>query len=314
MSDVLLILKIMKIKTSAFLLVASITVINFSCSKDRIQKTPMNSYDANSTNSYMDSKEEHEQEFEITSDSAGTITGNQGTSTPWVGRACLEKLNGDTAAVTLPYTVKLVELYTPKQMIYYRMPTVAAGTILRTDGEIRLRAFKGTDELKLASTSCTVPVFMPNAAPQSGMEVYYGAAASTYWQNNIGVGVTPFAATTTPSNGYQASIAKLGWINCGVLGGSTSNSNLSFSSTTDDLTNVAIFVYFPATKSVMQVYSLNSGSIPNGSAVKIVCIGVQSSGSLFSYTQNLTVNASQAITVTMAATTDANLTATLNAL
>lgn len=307
-----------KIKTPAILFVVLIccaTVIHFSCSKDRIQPTtpPVNDYDATSTNAYLDSKKQSEQTFTIDSTGSGPIVGNQGTTTPWVGKSCLEKLNGDS--VTWPYTVKLVELYKPKDMIYYQMPTVAAGAILRTDGEIRLRAFKGVDELRLKTPGCAVPVFMPNTAPQNGMQVFYGAAASTYWENNpLSLGVGPFSPTTTPSSGYQGSIVKLGWINCGVPAGSSSNSTLSFTSTTDNLTNVAMFIYFPATKSVMQVYNMASGLIPNGSAVKIVGIGAKANGDLYSFSQNITVNADQAIDVTMAASTDAALTILLDGL
>ena len=82
-----------------------------------------------------------------------------------------------------------------------------------------------------------------------------------------------------------------GWINCGKLAGSANNSKLTFASTVDDLTNVAIFVYIPATKTVMQAYNLTTTDIPNGSAVKIVCIAVDGANNLFSYTDNLTLTA-----------------------
>ena len=310
-----LILKNMKkIKISLYLIVAFGTIIIYSCKKDRIEKTPAADYDAANTNNYLNSKQEPEQIFTITDTSLGPIVGKHGTITPWVSKSCLVKVStGDT--IEFPYTVKMVELYTPKSMIYAQMPTVASGTILSTDGEIRLRAFKGTEELKLASTSCSVPVFMPQANPQSNMLVYYGAPASYYWFTGSPVfPITPFSPTTNPSNGYQGSIYNLGWINCGVLAGSNSNSSLSFTSTTDVLTNVAIFIYMPATKTVMQVYNLNSTSIPNGTAVKIICIGENASGGLFAYTQNLTVTSTQAINITMASITDVALTAILDGL
>ena len=46
----------------------------------------------------------------------------------------------------------------------------------------------------------------------------------------------------------------------------------------------------------MQVYSnLVSTNIPNGSAVKVVCIAVDANNNLFSYDQNLTVTAAPVI-------------------
>ena len=64
----------------------------------------------------------------------------------------------------------------------------------------------------------------------------------------------------------------------------------------------------------MQVSSLTSGQIPNGSGVKIVAIGLNAGGQLFSFNQNLTLIANTNIDVTMMATTDAALTTLLNSL
>ena len=179
-----------------------------------------------------------------------------------------------------------MELYTPKDMIYYQMPTVASDTILETAGEIRLRAFKNGTEL-LLRPGCSDAVKMPNASPQNYMRVFYGYQVSNYinWTDNpVPLGVTGgfIPAFGTTSGGYLGSIARLGWINCDVTRGGANNHTLSFVSSTDILTNVAIFVYFPATKTVMQVYNVVSGSIPDGSAVKIVAIAVDAKGNLFS--------------------------------
>jgi hypothetical protein len=303
-----------KISALSFGLLLVTSLLYVGCSKERIQTRSLNQY--NSPNSYLDSKKEQEQEFVITSDSGGTIVGNQGSKL-YGSRHCFMFPNGDSVA--LPYSIKLVELYGAKQMIYYQMPTVAGGTILKTDGEIRYRAFKNGTELVLKPDPCMAAIEMPNAAPQAGMRVFYGFNSGGHpdWTDNpsaLGVTTSLSGNFTTPSYGYAAPIARLGWINCGQLAGSASNSTLTFASTVDDLTNVAIFVYIPATKTVMQVYNLASSSIPNGSAVKIVCIGVDAANTLYSYSQNLTVTANTQIDVTMAATTDPALTALLTGL
>src|ERR1035437_6313588 len=128
-----------KIKISSILfcsLLAVSSVVYYSCSKDRIQqRTPLNDY--NSPNNYFDTKKQAERTFVIDTNGTGPIVGNQGTNI-WMGKSCLMYPNGDS--VYFPFTVKLVELYTPKDMIYYQMPTVASDTILETAGEIRLRA------------------------------------------------------------------------------------------------------------------------------------------------------------------------------
>lgn len=301
------------IQTLKFLTILSMIVLFAAgCSKERIEQKKAYS----PVNTYLDSKKQAEQEFIIDSTGTGPIIGNQGTKI-WSSKQCLMFPNGDS--VSWPFTVKLVELYTPKDMIYYQMPTVAGGSILKTDGEIRLRAFKNGTELVLKPDPCFTQIEMPNAAPQTGMRVYYGfgSGSSSDWTDDpsaLGVTTTLNPVFSTTATDYQASIAILGWINCGVLAGSSPSSTLTFTSTTDDLTNVGIFIYFPSTKTVMQAYNAVSGQIPNGSSVKIIAIGIDASGNLFSFDQAKTINANEQINITMTSTTDAALTALLDAL
>lgn len=302
-------------KLSGFAVVVAIaaTSVITSCSKDRIEpKTTMNAY--SSPTPYLDSKKQQEQEFIIDTAGTGPIVGNQGTKI-WTGKQCLQFPNGDS--VTWPFTVKLVELYTPKDMIYYQMPTVAGGNILETDGEIRIRAFKNNTELELKPGGCYTQIEMPNTAPKNYMHIYYGLN-NTDWTDNLATfGITSSLSQlfSTTSYGYMAQIGKLGWINCGVDASSTPSSALTFASSVDDLTNVAIFIYIPSKKTVMQVGAgLVSDQIPNGTAVKIIALGLDGSGNLFSFDQNLTVTANAQIDITLAATTDAAFTTLLNGL
>lgn len=291
--------------TGILLLAFATTTFFYSCSKQRITKSSLNTYSP--VSNYLNSKEVAEQTFVIDSAGKGPIIGNQGTEI-WGSKNCLEYSNGDTVAY--PFIIKLVELYTAKDMIYYQMPTVAGGTILETSGEIRLRAFAGTTQLQLKPLPCSFEIQMPCASPLSGMSAWYGITTSGYpdWTNTL---ATPF---TTNTSSYTAYPQVLGWINCGQLAGSSSNSTITFTSTTDDLTNVGIFVYIPATKTVMQAYSSVTTAIPNGSNVEIVVIGVDAGGGLHSFYQTQTVNASNTVSVTLASTTDAALTSLLTGL
>jgi hypothetical protein len=114
--------------------------------------------------------------------------------------------------------------------------------------------------------------------------------------------------------GYTALIERLGWINVDRIAGTTSGATLTFESEVDDLTNVAIFAYLPASKTVMQAYNESLGIIPNGTAAKIIAIAQDAGGSLFSFFQETTINGSQTIDVTLSQTTDSELTALLNGL
>lgn len=311
-----------KFNLSSGLLLSLIAIASFiisSCSKDRIEQKSLKEYDSQATNNYLDSKKQAEQEFTVDTSGSGPIIGNQGTTIAGA-KNCLMLPNGDTVA--FPFTVKLVELYTPKDMIYYRMPTVASDTIMETDGEIRVRAFKNGTELSLMP-GCDFAITMPNAAPKNYMRVFYGFNASTYtnWTDipaSLGVTTSVSPVFSTNSTSYSAQIAKLGWVNCGYKRGSSNNHKLTFVSATDNLTNVSIFVYFPGTNAarggVMQIYNTVSGPIPDGSNVKIVAIASDAGGQLYSFNKTLTVNANENIEVTMAAIADADLTTLLNGL
>jgi hypothetical protein len=286
------------------------TLLFSACSKDRIEtpneETTLNQY--GSINTYFDSKKQAEQEFIIDTAGNSPIIGNQGTKIG-MGRQCLKFPNGDSVA--WPFTIKLVELYKPKDMIYYQMPTVASGNILATEGEIRLRAFKNNAELLLKPNPCLAQVEFRDldSVRNTNMNVYYGIQTNSKpdWS-----GLGTLSTFTNTAYGYSAPISTLGWINCGKLTGNTNGSALTFASTTDDLNNVGIFIYIPSTKTVMQVYNTVSTLIPNGLAVKIIAIGVKSNGDLYSFSQALTVNSVSTINVTLTATTDANLTNALD--
>jgi hypothetical protein len=163
-------------------------------------------------------------------------------------------------------------------------------------------------------------VSMPNATPQANYRrKFYGFNSGSIVDftddlSSLGITSSQSAFWGVDTIGYNSIIERFGWINCAQLAGTTSGSTLSFASNVDDLTNVAIFAYLPATKTVMQAYNQSMGIIPNSSDVKIIAIAVDANGNLFSYYQQLNVNASQTIQVTMSQTTDAQLTALLNAL
>lgn len=301
--------------TKTLFLLTTITLSSLlfhSCKKDRIEKSK-NAYEP--VNSYLDMKKQQEQEFVITGPSNDTIIGNQGTKL-LVGKNCLMFPNNDT--VSYPFSVKLVELYTAKDMIYWQMPTVAAGNILETDGEIRVRATKNNQDLVL-KPGCAYGVHMPNAAPKNNMNVFYGFDTGNFydWTDNpsaLGVNTTISPTFNHIPYGYEALVARLGWINCGKLANNGSGNTITFTSQTDYLENVGIFIYFPTTKSVMQAYNMTSGLIPSGTNVKIIMIAVDGGGNLFHYYTTLTVNANTTLDVSLTAITDANLTALLDGL
>ena len=295
------------------LLVLATTLLFSSCSRDRIERD-LNAYE--SPNAYLDLKKQDEQVFVIDTAGEGPIIGNQGT-TIWGSIDCLQLPGG--AGVDYPFIVKLVELYTPKDMIYYRMPTVAAGMPLETAGEVRLRAEKDGQELVL-SQPCSFKVSMPNASPALNyMNVYYGNENGDVvdWTTDLGVwGITQ---TQNPvfdvdTIGYTAFIEKLGWINADRSVATSGTYSITFDSEEDDLSNVLFFAYLPDSKTLLQSNEGVISGIPAGALTKIVAIAVNASGDLFHFQQELTVNGNSTVMVVMTGISDPELTTLLDSL
>ena len=293
----------LKKQTFLFAIIVSAVFTITSCKKDRIEPVAETPNEYNNVNDYLNSKKQEEQDFVITGPSNDTIVGNQGTRV-YGSKNCLQNANGDT--IDYPFTIHLVEIYTPKDMIYWQMPTVSSGNILETDGEIRIRATKDGQDLLL---NCPFAFEMPNASPNNNMTLYTGLDNGTFidWVNtNI-----PFVLN---NYGYLGSTPSFGWLNADIQIGNGTGNTLTFTSRTDILTNVGIFIYFPDTKSVMQVYNQTSGLIPDGSTVKIILMAQNASGSLFTYTETRTVSSSSTIDLSLTEISDADLTAYLDAL
>lgn len=280
----------------------------FSCSKDRItKKEQLNEYE--SINQYFDSKKQPEQEIIIDTNGQGPVIGQNGTKI-WPNKSCLMYANGDS--VYFPFTIKLVELYPPKDMIYWQKPTVSYNQLVNCVGEIRLRVYKNGQELYLRP-GCGWMIEMPDNAPQPGRYVYYGA------ENN---GIVNWVQSTseqfnTTPTGYITYISRLGWIANGkpaITNPSTTYTQYTFTSTTDDLTNVAKFIYFPSLRSLVQVYNQPSINLPVGDTAKIVLIGRNSNNQLFYFYQKTIINSANQVQVSLSPITDVNLTNLLDTL
>ncbi|MCD6366294.1 MAG: hypothetical protein J7L46_02005 [Bacteroidales bacterium] len=275
----------------------------FSCSKKRLEDDPaLKTY--SSLNAYLDSKKQQEQAFEI--DSLGTtpIIGQQGTVI-YQSVDIFMYSNGDS--VHYPYYIGLIELYTPKDMIYYQMPTYGSSHILTTGGEIHVRAYKDSAELVLRPGKFYITYF-PTSQPDSSMKIFHGSIIGSVvdWVQS-----TDYIQLQTDSSGsfsYHGYVSALGWINCDYFATYSGNmTTVSFSSTTDSLANVGIFIYFPDLKSVMQVYNQTSQPIPEGTSVKIICIASDANLTPYYYYEETTIGSSNSINVTMAQTTDVDL-------
>ena len=292
----------------SYTIVMSMVVLG-SCSKERVEPIDEEQEqltDYQSMNNYYDTKKQDEQEFTIDTSGTQPIIGHEGTKI-YPSKEILMFANGDS--VQWPYTVKLIELYPAKDMLYYQMPTVGGGNLLTSHGEVKITAFKDGQELVLRPNR-TWPIEMPNNSPESNMKTYYGDEGGTFvdWVN------TPSGTFAITSYGYSTEMQKLGWISCAKDPGFTGSTiDYSFSSTTDNLTTVSKFIYFPDSKSLMQLYSNSASNLPEGENIKIIFLGIDGSNQLFHYFSETTVSSSSnSVDVTMTAISDADLTTLLD--
>lgn len=296
--------------TTNLLLACSTLIFMGACSDERVEEDELNSYE--SMNDYLDSKKQEEQVFTIDTTGDGPLIGKEGTRI-WGGKDLLMFPNGDS--VTWPYTVTLVELYNGKDMAYYEMPTVAGGELMRTRGEIRLRAFKDGEELVLRPGK-NIVVEMPSDDALAGLSVFYGSTQMTYtdWTNDpTTLGTTPVGAGTftASDSSHIGQVDVLGWVNAGDSQSDGSGGVISFTSETDELDNVKIFAYIADDRTLIQAYDQKMNPIPDGTKVEILAMAIDASEQLFSFSKTITVSGDESVEVTLSEISDADLTALL---
>ncbi|MCF8278197.1 MAG: hypothetical protein K9J17_15830 [Flavobacteriales bacterium] len=292
------------------------------CSKQRIAA---NSY--SNPDEFMYNNRPEEQEFEIDGEGNGPIIGNQGTRL-WLDSSIFMFTNGND--VSYPITIKLIEVYTPKDMALYELPTVAQGNMLVTAGEIRVRAFKDGEELVLKPGKVYLAQ-TPNADPVSQMSVFFGQETGDIldWfdnasavSSNAGIDSLEWIAPNTdstggpfgwPGIGYDLAIPAMGWINCDYFYNLNPDSltTVSYESAEDNLDNVVIYLYFPNIGSIMQVYNQQSGNVPIGEPVKSICFAMNSEGNLAYHYEEFAITSNHVVQVTMTEISETDLLALL---
>jgi hypothetical protein len=302
------------LKTKSLILFGLFIIIGFTrCSKDRLATKPvLNLY--SSPDKFQNANKQPEETDTIKKGGTCPLTCRKGTT------ICIDSSlfnNAGGTAASYPFLLKVIELYSPKDMILYNMHSMAGSKALSTAAEIRMRAFaiNGKDEYMVQpSKVCSIGTkAMPSTDPS--MQIYYGVtlASPTDWTPTSTSGASGTMAVKSTT--YQLLVPQTGWYNvahpASYSGGS---STITFTSDKDDLTNVAKFIYFDKIKSLMRVNGTTSGDAPIGEHAIVICFAADASGKMFYYRQTLTIGSSNTIAVTMQAISEADLLAFLGAL
>lgn len=287
-----------------------------SCSRERIEPTPqLNSYV--SLDAYFDTQKEEEQEFVIESSGMGPIIGKDSTKI-WINKDIL--MFPDGSEVDWPITVRLLELYTPKDMIYYQMPTVSYGHIMETEGEIRITIVKEDEdgvekELKLRD-DMVYAIEMPSDSIRDNLKVYYGKDQDgiinwTDSYTSVGANEADLYFDDT-DDGHKASVGKLGWINCGR--DHEGYYSISFNSEVDELQNVKIFTYATLYKSVILAYNQVTAEMPLNTDVKVIAMALNAEGEFFYQFVSTSMSGAGSIPITLEPISEEELNAILDQL
>lgn len=294
----------MNISLSRILVPAAMVAIGLSMSNCSEQRVEQNDYD--SPNEFMMNNRPEEQTFVLDTGGQGPIIGNQGTRL-WMDSSIFMFPGGGD--VSYPIIIKLVELYTPKDMMLYAMPTVAQGNLLVTGGELRVRAFKDDVELVLKPNRF-YRALAPTTVSDPNMGLFLGQESGDIvdWTETTDF-VTDSLGLDSATNFYDIFVPQMGWINCDYFYGSDPDSltTITFTSEDDVLDNVMKFLYFDNIQSVMQVYGNTSGMVPIGASVKSLCFALGSSGGMYYHMEEFNVVANDTVQVTMQEISEADL-------
>jgi hypothetical protein len=275
----------------------------FQCSKQRIEEELI-SYE--SLDDYFESKKPEEQEYTI--DTLGTcpIVGELGTHI-CVDKSSLQFSDGDS--VYFPYILKLVELYSPQDMIYFYMSHTNDAGLYGCEGVTRVRFFKNDEELELRNQGAW-SLEMPSVSPQESISVMYQDES----EQNIRF-VASSETFTVIDYGYSTLMQQTGWTSAGKTILNQNVVKLSFDSETDDLNTVTMYVYLRDYKCLIHVQNPYDGvNIPINAAVKIVGMAIDSDEQLYSYSHESTLEEETVIPVVFSETTDTTLTTVLSSL
>ena len=275
-------------------LTAIIIITVTACRKDRVPQDDYQNMD-----SFYSDHEEEEQEYTIDTNGTCPLVCKKGTKI--CVNAEMFELNGG-GQVTYPFQLKVIELYSIKDMILRRIPSVASGNPLETSAEIRVRAFKNGNEIFLKPGK---KYFLETAALpsiNSAMQSFYGYSSgnsANNWTNTIANFIPGFVDTLSnispTSNSYVTTPATIGWFSPALLYQSASTTSITCSVTGTNTQNLQVYVSFKGFKGVMQIQNLSGTNFPVGENVTLIVFGKKQNNQYVLDQQNFTIAANQQI-------------------
>lgn len=257
-----------------------------SCEKDEITSTTSNKKQFD-MNSFFSQVAPTRQSFNITAGQVQQIQGAKGTIVRFNANS-FKRSNGQILN-SGTVTIILQEMLTAPEMILANKTTTSNGQLLKSGGQILLKAYLGNEEL-LVNAASKPTVEIPTKTGDA-MNLFYGTVkandslvgdTSINWnQDTTTVNVVQDSARSGVYYNFQ--IDSFSYINCDKFYDQNPKTDVKITvpATFVD-SNTAVFVYFTAINSVARVYKfdktnnsfiLDGGyAVPIGMNVKIVLV------------------------------------------
>lgn len=287
-------------KFNLFPLILIASILFISCSKERLEKSDSDQFE--SIDEFYNLNQPEEQSFLIDSIHGDTIRGKDSTKiwgipkTIFIKRSTRENIN-------YPYTLKLIEAYSIKNMILLKQAGIAHGNLLNSSGQVKITAYKDTSVLALKE-NCGLPFWTPASNPLVNMSVFFGftLGVSGDWNNNILETDYLFNHDSITNieifgNGYLAKTARLGWHNIAKSTNFSNASNVTFTASGTNTNNIDIYVIFNNLHNFIKVNNFET-NLPNGEQITVFAIA-KKNGIICYYKNNYTASAGLNITLNL---------------
>ncbi len=276
-----------------------------SCKKDRITGDKFESMDA-----FFETNKVEEQEFIITSeDSTIPIIGNQGTEL-FVGRRLFKFLDRNDA-IELPYSIKLVELYTCKDALMYQVSSSTTTNPLENKGQIRVRACKSGEELELISGNYFVSNFSSTVS-SSDFNAYQEKVSSSFV--NSWLLATDGSTVSVSDAKYSYKTFALGWLSPAKLKTSTGVTAVTFEVEGSGGESITLAICFDDFHGPISGKNLELKNVPIGEKVTVLGMAQDQNGKFRLHKSSVTITASMVVKLDMKIVEEADLLSTLGGL
>ncbi len=301
-----------KVLYALFFLGAGIFLTN--CKKDRVPQDDYQSMD-----SFYSDNQEEEQELQVDSGSGDCfVTAKKGTRI-CMSRDMLRDAGGNDIP-SYPFKLKVIELYSIKDMILRKQPSVSGSTILETSAEVKVRPFKDGNEAFLKDGRKYVMQTDTFNQVNSSMISYYGFDNGGVgdWTNSLSTIYPGFVDTLSSvfaSNGfYILTPAATGYVSAArQYSSSAQYTPVSISATGTNTQNIEVYVVFQNLKSVMKVTNLVSAPIPIGESVTLIAFARKQNNDFVLDQQTFTVAGGHQITLNLQVAGESSILAALSA-